>query len=283
MTPPPPPLEYVGEWGTRGDGPGQLGGPTGIAVDAVGNIFIADGASQFVHKFNALGRPLESFQDAGLRQPSGIALDRGDAIYVSDCQQNSVQIFLFSAVRLRVLRGAGRRLNCPGDVKVDADGYVFVLSDDGHRILAFDNRGRAIKSWGQRGSAPGEFDPATALAIGADGLLYVLDAGNHRVQKFSRAGEFVSQWEIPPPEGAALPENALTGIAVSRDSVFIANSARRTIDVWSLDGEHKMETNGGGHLYSERVGTLRLTLSPRSELLVLDTSGPRVLRFRINF
>ena len=284
VTPPPPPLEYIGEWGTRGDGPGQLSGPTGIAVDSVGNIFISDGASQFVHKFNALGHPLQSFQDPFLKQPSGIALDLGDAIYVSDCRQNAVQIFLFSAERFRVLRGgAGRRLVCPGDLKVDAEGYTFVLDDAGRRVLEFDNRGRGIRAWGKQGSAPGEFGPAAGLAIGADGLIYVLDAGNRRVQKFSRDGAFVAQWEIPSPPGGAAEANGFGDIAVSRDAIYLVNTQRRTIGVWSLEGVPKLETNGAGHLQSESAGALHLALSPRNELLVLDTAGPRVLRFRINF
>ncbi len=284
VTPPPPALEYLGEWGTRGDGPGQLSGPTGIAVDTVGNVYISDGASQFVHKFNALGHPLQSFQDPFLKEPSGIALDRGDAIYVSDCKQHAVQIFLFSAERFRVIRGAGEhRLVCPAELVVDAEGSVFVLDQYGRRVQKFDPRGRWQKSWGEKNSTPVESAPFDGLALGEDGVLYVLDDSNGRVRKFSAGGELVSELQIPQTRGEREQQNQFSGITVSHDYVFLANSTRRTIDVWTLEGQHKLETNVGGRLASDNPGPLYPALSPRGELLVLDAFGARVFRLRVNF
>lgn len=287
QSPPPkpalPPLEFLGAWGIRGDGPGQLSGPAGIAVDSVGNVFISDRSSKFIHKFNPDGHPLQSFQDPSIKDPLGIAIDHGDAIYVSDCKLNAIQIFLFSADRFLTIRGAAsHRLVCPSQVAVSVDGLIFAIDNDGHRIQKFNARGRWLKSWGKKGSTPGEIGRATAVAVGADNLLYVLDGGNRRVQRFTLGGEFVSQWEIPLAAGADNP-NWLTGLVVSRESVLVANARAGTIDVWTLDGQRKFESNVADRLHAEQLHTLHLALSPRGELLVLDVDGARVLRFRINF
>jgi tripartite motif-containing protein 71 len=282
--PAPPPLEFLGEWGTRGEGPGQLSSPTGIAVDAVGNVYVSDGGSRFVHKFTAEGHPLQSFQDPFFKEPVGIALDRGDAIYVSDCKQHAIQVFLPTAESFLVIRGGtAHRLVCPAELVVGADGFVFVQDNYGHRIQKFDARGKWLRSWGEKDTAAEESAPFEGLALGADGILYVLDDSNKRVQKFNGEGELLSQWEISPLLGVPRQENWFSGIAVSHNSVFLANSRRRTIDVWTLDGQHKLETNVGSHLASDGSGPLYPAISPRGELLVLDAFGSRVLRFRINF
>ena len=41
----------MGAWGSKGDGPGELQDPVSIAVDALGNVYIADPGTGFVHKF----------------------------------------------------------------------------------------------------------------------------------------------------------------------------------------------------------------------------------------
>jgi DNA-binding beta-propeller fold protein YncE len=282
--PKPPPLEFLGEWGTKGDGPGEFSNPAGIATDSIGNVYVADASSKFINKFSPDGHPLLSFQEPLLKSPSGIAVDSGDAIYVCDRGRNFVQIFAPSGDRFRAITGGGgRHFHQPVAIAVDELGNQFVLDEGGNRIFKFDGRGRFEKSWGKAGSASGEFQAAADLAIGKDGFLYVADTGNHRVQKFSSGGEFITAWSIPLPSPDFLGQRAVTAIAVSAKYVFLANSLRRTVDVWTLDGAHVLETNFEGRLSPGPPEISGLALSPLGELLVLDPVGVRVLRFRIKF
>ena len=59
----PPPFEFLGAWGDKGEGPGKLDGPVAFAVDVLGNVFFADPGAGFVHKFESKGTPLLSFED----------------------------------------------------------------------------------------------------------------------------------------------------------------------------------------------------------------------------
>src|SRR5580704_367179 len=126
-------LEYIGEWGSQGDGPGQLQDPASIAADTLGNVFIADPATGFIHKFAPRGKALLSFQQDGLKHPQSIAVDNGGAIYVTDPARGSVFIFFpggegnrYRELRLRTRASASNSLS----VAVAADGLIHVFDAD---------------------------------------------------------------------------------------------------------------------------------------------------------
>ncbi|MEO8441955.1 MAG: 6-bladed beta-propeller [Betaproteobacteria bacterium] len=48
--------------------------------------------------------------------------------------------------------------------------------------------GKFIKTWGKKGSGPGEFDMPHGLAIDSSGRLFVADRGNSRIQIFDLDG-----------------------------------------------------------------------------------------------
>ena len=99
-----PPVEYLRAWGVKGDAPGQLKDPTGIATDSFGDVYIADPGNQFVEKFDSKGKALLSFQEGALKHPQSIALDSGGGIYVTDPVRNSMFVFFPEGDRYRELR-----------------------------------------------------------------------------------------------------------------------------------------------------------------------------------
>src|SRR4029077_16409701 len=90
--------------------------------------------------------------------------------------------------------GAGAQtdvFNRPTDVAWDAAGNIFVSGGYGNsRVAKFDKNGVFIKSWGSRGTEPGQFNTPHTLATDAQGNVYVGDRGNRRIQVFDNGGEF---------------------------------------------------------------------------------------------
>jgi hypothetical protein len=83
--------------------------------------------------------------------------------------------------------------NRPTDVAWDAAGDIYVADGVGNqRVAKFDKNGVFIKSWGSKGTEPGQFGTARAIAVDAQGNVYVADPRNKRIEVFDGNGTFKS-------------------------------------------------------------------------------------------
>jgi len=277
--PAPPALSYVGQWGTKGDGPGQLDEPTCIATDAVGKAYIADAGSHFVHKFDTDGTPLLSFQENALKDPQSITVDSGGAIYVTELSSKSTFVYFPNGDRYRQLRMKTRANDEDMlSVAVDDGGLIQILDAEAGRIFTYTPRLRLVKSWTPAASDPDAQVHARAVASEPDGSVYLLDADADRILKFTSDGHFVAEMKADGGSG-----RLSDAFAVSPIGIFAMDADGRTLHAWSPDGQPKLDIDLAPELGQGSRGAPALAVSPRKELLVLDASESRVLRYRIDF
>ena len=81
--------KFIKAWGTRGSAPGEFDTPHSLAMDSRGRIFVADRGNSRIQIFDQDGRFLDQWKQFG--RPSGVFIDRNDAMYVADSQSNSKQ------------------------------------------------------------------------------------------------------------------------------------------------------------------------------------------------
>jgi len=275
------PLEFVSEWGIKGDGPGQLDGPVALATDVLGDVYFADRAAGYLHKFEPDGTPLLSLEDARFRRAAGVAVDRGGAMYIADPQGGHILIYFPNGDFLRALRmPSQRKFTGALGICVDDDGNLYVPDPAGGRVEKLDSRGRVARLWAVRTVRQAKEDPPTAVAVGPDGSVFVAYSQSGKIEKFLPPGKLAASWSITPNSVSARTD--VTSIAIWGQSVITASSASPHLRVWTLDGERKLEDDLGS-----RVGAngddLQIAASSRGDLFVLDPSGPRVLRFHIHF
>jgi hypothetical protein len=83
-----------------------------------------------------------------------------------------------------------------------SDGYI------NSRVAKVDKDGNWLKSWGDRGTGPGQFQTPHSIAVDAAGKVYVADRSNRRIQVFDGEGGFLRQFTIdapvPPDAGPAI-------------------------------------------------------------------------------
>jgi sugar lactone lactonase YvrE len=96
----------------------------------------------------------------------------------------------------------------------DAQGNIYI--SDGYvnsRVAKYDKNGDWVKSWGQRGKGPGEFNLVHSIASDAQGNIYVGDRNNRRIQVFDGDGAFKREIKIDVP----FDENAKPAIGNKPD------------------------------------------------------------------
>ena len=89
----------------------------------------------------------------------------------------------------------GDNFSRPSDVTWDRAGNIYVADGMGNnnRIAKFDKNGDYIKTIGQTGSGPGQFNKMHGLVTDAQGNMYVADTGNSRIQVLDGEGNFKSE------------------------------------------------------------------------------------------
>jgi outer membrane protein assembly factor BamB len=287
VVPQQPALEFIGQWGVAGDGPGQLADPVGPAVDSFGRVYFASRGSGLLHKFDSAGVPLISFEADGVRRASGIAVDSGGGIYIADAAAGQIRVYFPEGDFLRTLQVVPQRgFMGPFGFSVAADGTIFVPDPAGGRIQELSSQGKVERIWrvlpnavaGKPSSTTaGRPSKPVVAAVGPDGFVYAVDAQANRVVKFTREGAQVASWD-DSADGPA----PLLGLAVSANYVFMLRGASPRVVVWTLDGQRRLADNLGDRLDAAPPSGGSLALSPAGELIVLDPSAPRVLRFRIH-
>jgi sugar lactone lactonase YvrE len=145
----------------------RLSSPEGVAVDAAGNLYVADTGNHRVRKIAADGGistvagngEAESYGDGGpateaaLNTPAGVAVDAAGNLYIAE----------FRGGRVR---------------KVSPDGVITTYAGDGSRGYSGDGGPAAAAS----------FKDPYGLAVDAAGNLYVADANGGRIRKISPEG-----------------------------------------------------------------------------------------------
>jgi DNA-binding beta-propeller fold protein YncE len=113
--------------------------------------------------------------------------------------------------------------NRPADVAWDLAGNIFVADGYGNsRVVKIDKDGRWQKTWGSRGSAPGQFNILHTIANDAKGNLYIGDRTNRRIQVFDPDGAPLRIITIDVPY--TKEPNILVGAAPSATSNPLAVS-----------------------------------------------------------
>src|SRR5436309_2399996 len=159
--------------GSRGTDEGQFDSPMGIAVDANGNILVADTNNGRIEKFSPTGTFLSIIGTKGsghgqLGEPNGIAIDRAGNIYVAEVAHNHrVQKLARDGTFIAEWKGPELGFYGPRRIAIGPDDSIYVV-DQGHaRIVKFSSDGRVLAVWGSSGNGDGQFNDPYSLGVDA--------------------------------------------------------------------------------------------------------------------
>ena len=205
---------YITQWG----GPdGMLHRLAGVAVDASGNVYVAEELNFLIRKFTGSGVQLTQWGTyRSFGSLAGVAVDGNGNVYVADESNHRIQEFTSSGTYLTQWGSCGSgngQFEYPRDVAVDASGNVYVADVGNNRIQVFTSDGTYLTQWGTEGredrrpgvgmgKGDGQFNGPLGVAVDRSGDVYVADAGNKRIQVF---GSLPGPGVVPPARRSGVP------------------------------------------------------------------------------
>ncbi len=201
--------EYVGEFArgvtTAGDttisaADGSLIWPTGIAIDASQNVYVADEWLNRISVFDKDGEWLGKWGTPGsgdgeLDRSSGLVFDGDDNLLIVDSVNNRIQKFTKEGKFISKWgsEGSGEgEFNLPWGIAVDTENNVYVADWRNDRIQKFTSDGNFLSSFGSSGNSDGQLKRPTGVAVDSQGYVYVSDWENDRLQVFSPDGDSIA-------------------------------------------------------------------------------------------
>ncbi len=196
----------------------KFNGPTGVGVDVVGNIFVADYGNHKIRKITLSGNVLTvagtgiagtadgSSTMASFNHPAIVAVDANNNLFITDEGNNKI-----------------RKINAAGEVTTLA-GTGTVGANDG-------------------GADAATFKGPTGICVDALGTVYIADYGNHKIRKITTYGYSVSP---ALPDGLTL--NSVTG-EISGTPTQVSPMTEYTITATDASGSNSF-------VLSIEVGTL---------------------------
>jgi sugar lactone lactonase YvrE len=228
----------------------QLNGPTQLAFDHSGNLYIADGSNARLRKVDSAGTITTvagngiagfsgdggSATSASLNYPDGVAVDASDNVYIGDARNNRIRKVDVKTTVITTVAGTGiagysgdgglatnAKLNFPSRPAIDSNGNMYIADVNNHRIRRVDATTGMIVTIAGTGTAGFSGDGQDAAAANLNypitvtvdlaGNLYIGDAYNQRVRVVNTGSDTVTiaGVSIRPGTIATIAGNGFSG------------------------------------------------------------------------
>ncbi|MDD3000937.1 MAG: 6-bladed beta-propeller [Candidatus Riflebacteria bacterium] len=252
-------LDFVGEFGSKGNGSGQFNEPMGVGLSAdESKIYIADSANHRIVCYDFIS------SDAGTAEvefSSWLGYDGTDFGWHSEGYGYS--------------GSSSERFNSPTAV-INSNGYLYVADTGNNVVKKISESADSVFVIGTEGSGNGQFyGPSSVFASGSN--LYISDSENSRVQVISTGGAFI---KIIEPNTSGMNVSFL-GIAVSdaEEMLYVLDSGDCSISVFDFYGnfEKKFASMGSGN--GQLQNPSGIALDSEGNIFVADTGNARIAKF----
>jgi len=183
----------------------EFGYTHGVVTDSQDRVYVFNMSKHAVVVFDREGNYLNSWGEAFAEGAHGMLLNREgeqEYLYLVDVHRSIVvkttldgkELLTLGTPDLPAVYDAERKY-VPTDVAVAPNGDIYVCDGYGQSwVHHYSADGSYIRSWGGKGSEPGQLDCPHGISVdtrGEEPVLYVADRSNSRIQIFTMAGEHI--------------------------------------------------------------------------------------------
>jgi len=238
-------------WGKLPEG-WKWGWIPAVACDSQDRVFVYSRSEHPLVVFDREGNFLASWGEGILQDAHGIFIDAEDNVYCTERNTHCVRKFNKQGELVMTLGTPGKAserdgdpFNKPTDLARASTGELFVSDGYGNaRVHKYAPDGTLLKSWGERGSGPGQFALSHCVRVDRYDRVWVCDRENNRIQIFDPEGNFLTEWT-----GLLRPNTIYFD---PHDEVVYIAELTQQVSLYTLNGE--LITRWGGARPSESPG-----------------------------
>lgn len=253
----------------------EMGAPSSVGWTATDRILVFNRGPNPLMEFEPDGTFVRAWGQGQYDRPHGMRIDAQGHIWTTDVNGDTVRkMNPAGEILLTIDPDDTPLMNEPTDLAIGLDDEIFVLVGHGQgepHVLKFDPEGALIKSWGEAGAGPGQFDTPHSIVIDAEGLVYVADRQNRRIQIFDADGAYIEEWAYK-----GLP----CGLHIHSDGTMYMVSGFAG-EILELDENGKAVGANGqpGRGLGEFGEAHYMTMTPNGDIWVADTVRPELHRY----
>ena len=194
--------EATENWAKLPDG-WEFGDAAAIGVDRQDRVYVFNRGEHPMIVFDREGNFIKSWGEGAFPRAHGIHIDGDDTLYLTDdgghfvrkCTTDGKVLLELGVPGQAAPYMSGTPFHRCTHTALSPRGDIYVSDGYGNaRVHKYSPDGKLIKSWGEPGTGPGEFNIVHNIVTDAEGWVYVADRENHRVQVFDGNGKYEAQW-----------------------------------------------------------------------------------------
>ncbi len=167
--------------------------PIDLAVDAAGNVYVADAVLNVIDKYVAVNGVLPASPtmvslSGNFNSPSGVAIDGAGNIFVADYSNGVVKEMLAAGNYTTVNTLCASCFNRPNGVAIDGAGNLFVVDSSNSAVYELS----PANGYATTTTLGSGFNLPTGIAVDSNGNVFVADRFNGEVKEILAAGGYTA-------------------------------------------------------------------------------------------
>jgi hypothetical protein len=232
----------------------SLSAPYGVAIDAVGNAWIANASGFSVTEIGASGVTLSGSGYTGSGNvigPQGIAIDNIGAVWVTNSLISSVVKLNGSTGALIGTYTSASNLVAPTAIAIDSGNNAWVTNQNNNTMVEITSGG-TVGTALAGGRSGGSFNQPDAITVDKGGNIWVANVGYGNLVEFSNGGSELSNTTTGDTDSNTIAPAAVaadtSGNSGSNGNIWLASSGTSALDGFSNSGVALSSTSyaGGG-------------------------------------
>jgi DNA-binding beta-propeller fold protein YncE len=192
----------VENWAKLPDG-WNLTDVASVAVDSKDRIYVFNRGAHPMVVLDRDGNFIKSWGEGLFSRAHGLHIDADDHLYCTDdgdhtvrkCSTDGKVLLTIGIPHKPAPFMSGEPFHRCTHTALSPKGEIYVSDGYGNACVhKYTPDGKLIKTWGEPGTDPGQFNIVHNIVTDADGWVYVADRENHRVQVFDGNGRYEAQW-----------------------------------------------------------------------------------------